>query len=235
MLSRATKRDGDGAVLVWASKPAVAQAGDDRKASESNAVRNMERSPDRFWNATYTNLSSDLQRNRGEEMTMSEIGVSCRHAPPRSSQGRARRVRAAGGPGGDGGALVLPDLRGAFNGLAISRNSQSRWASPAHPVEPARPAGRERDPRTRPDPADRRKIAYRLTDKGRDLLPALIARSGMWGDKGFQGCEQTRCSWIGPVGTPVAPMAVRAADGRALALSELEWLDRAELSPATRS
>ena len=25
---------------------------------------------------------------------------------------------------------------------------------------------------------------------------------------------------------PVAPMAVRAADGRALALGELEWLDR---------
>ena len=31
---------------------------------------------------------------------------------------------------------------------------------------------------------------------------------------------------------PVAPMAVRAADGRALSLSELEWLDRAELPRA---
>jgi hypothetical protein len=29
----------------------------------------------------------------------------------------------------------------------------------------------------------------------------------------------------------VAPMAVRAADGRALDLSELEWIDRTELGP----
>jgi len=30
---------------------------------------------------------------------------------------------------------------------------------------------------------------------------------------------------------PVAQMAVRAADGRALDLNELEWVDRTELRP----
>jgi DNA-binding MarR family transcriptional regulator len=83
--------------------------------------------------------------------------------------------------------------------------------------------------RREPDPADRRKVAYRLTEKGRALLPALIALR-QWGEKWVSGCpsnpvlvdKQSRC--------PVATMAVRAADGRPLSLNELEWLDRSELA-----
>src|SRR5690349_16917315 len=67
-------------------------------------------------------------------------------------------------------------LRGAFNGLhhfeefqstlGIARNILSNRL--ARLVE-RRILARE------PDPVDRRRVAYRLTEKGRDLLPVLIA------------------------------------------------------------
>ena len=80
-----------------------------------------------------------------------------------------------------------------------------------------------------PDAADRRRVAYRLTEKGRDLLPVLLSLR-QWGER-----------WIspGPINPvlvdrqsrrPIAPMAVRAADGRPLSLNELEWIDRSDLA-----
>ena len=79
-----------------------------------------------------------------------------------------------------------------------------------------------------PCPDDRRRIEYRLTEKGIDLLPALIALR-QWGDKWISGMPSNPVLVDRRSRHPVAQMAVRAADGRALALTELEWLDRTEL------
>ena len=126
-------------------------------------------------------------------------------------------------------------LRAAFNGLAHFEEFQSTLGIARNTL--SNRLGRlveneilEREP----DPADRRKIAYRLTDKGRDLLPALIALR-QWGDKWISGMPSNPVLVDRSSRYPVATMAVRAADGRALGLSELEWLDRAELPPAARS
>ena len=69
--------------------------------------------------------------------------------------------------------------------------------------------------RREPDPADRRKVAYRLTDKGRALLPALIALR-QWGERWISGMPSNPVLVDRQSRRPVAPMAVRAADGRAL-------------------
>ncbi len=119
-------------------------------------------------------------------------------------------------------------LRGAFNGLhhfeefhttlGIARNILSnRLARLVENGILERTA----------DPADRRKVAYRLTEKGRDLLPVLLSLR-QWGEKWV-------CGPSNPVlvdrqsHQPVAPICVRAADGRPLTLGELEWVDRAQL------
>lgn len=120
-------------------------------------------------------------------------------------------------------------LRGAFNGLhhfeefqstlGIARNILSNRL--ARMVEGGI---LQRDP----DPSDRRKISYRLTEKGRDLLPVLLSLR-QWGERWiFEGPSNpvlvdrlTR--------QPIADMAPRAADGRMLKLGEMEWVDRAEI------
>lgn len=79
-----------------------------------------------------------------------------------------------------------------------------------------------------PDPADRRKIAYRLTEKGRDLLPVLISLR-QWGEKWVLDAPGNPVLVDRRNRRPIAPMTVRAADGRMLDLAELEWLDRDEL------
>ena len=79
-------------------------------------------------------------------------------------------------------------------------------------------------------PADRRKIAYRLTEKGRALLPVLITLR-QWGEKWISGVPSNPVLVDRQHRRPVASMAVRAADGRTLELNELEWVDRAELGP----
>jgi DNA-binding MarR family transcriptional regulator len=84
--------------------------------------------------------------------------------------------------------------------------------------------------RREPDPADRRKVAYRLTEKGRALLPVLITLR-QWGEKWISGVPSNPVLVDRQNRRPVAPMTVRAADGRALELNELEWIDRTELAP----
>jgi DNA-binding HxlR family transcriptional regulator len=120
-------------------------------------------------------------------------------------------------------------LRGAFNGLAhfeefqgtlgIARNILSNRLSRLvrHGIL-----------RREPDRADRRKIAYRLTDKGMALLPALIALR-QWGEQWISGVPGNPVLVDRQSRLPVAVLAVRAADGRPLSLGELEWIDRAEL------
>ncbi len=120
-------------------------------------------------------------------------------------------------------------LRGTFNGLAHFEEFQSTLGIARNIL--SNRLGRLVEHgilRRDPDPADRRKIAYRLTDKGRDLLPALIALR-QWGDKWISGMPSNPVLVDRQNRLPVSAVAVRAADGRPLALSELEWLDRADL------
>ncbi len=120
-------------------------------------------------------------------------------------------------------------LRGAFNGLAHFEEFQSTLGIARNIL--SNRLGRlvehgilER----RPDPQDRRKVAYRLTEKGRALLPVLIALR-QWGERWVHGMLSNPVLVDRRDRLPVAPVAVRAADGRALSLSELEWVDRGEL------
>jgi DNA-binding HxlR family transcriptional regulator len=120
-------------------------------------------------------------------------------------------------------------LRGAFNGLAhfeefhstlgIARNILSNRLARLvdHGI-----LSRERDP------ADRRKIAYKLTEKGRALLPVLVALR-QWGERWISGMPSNPVLVDRRDRCPVAVLEVRAADGRPLTLSELEWVDRSEL------
>jgi len=69
---------------------------------------------------------------------------------------------------------------------------------------------------------DRRKVVYCLTEKGVGLLPAMLALR-QWGEK-------YACNFAPEVvlvdcrdGLPVAPITVRAADGRELTWHDLGW------------
>ena len=79
------------------------------------------------------------------------------------------------------------------------------------------------------DSTDRRKIAYRLTQKGRELLPVLIALR-QWGERWVHGTPSNPVLVDRRDRQPVAMLAVRAADGRPLSLPELEWVDRSEVA-----
>ena len=120
-------------------------------------------------------------------------------------------------------------LRGAFNGLGHFEEFQStlgiaRNILSSRLVKLVENGILERQP----DPADRRKVAYVLTDKGLDLLPVLIALR-QWGERWVSETPSNPVLVDRQSRRPIQPIAVRADDGRTLSLSELEWLDRAEL------
>ena len=120
-------------------------------------------------------------------------------------------------------------LRGAFNGLrhfeefqtnlGIARNILSNRL--ARLVEHG-------ILRRDPDPADRRKVTYRLTDKGRDLLPVLLSLR-QWGERWISGHPSNPVLVDRYTRRPIAPMIVRSADGRELGIRDMEWVDRENL------
>jgi DNA-binding HxlR family transcriptional regulator len=124
-------------------------------------------------------------------------------------------------------------LRGVFNGihhfeefqstLGIARNILSNRL--ARLVE-------HEILRREPDPADRRRVAYRLTEKGKALLPVLIALR-QWGERWVSGVPSNPVLVDRLTRRPVAPVAVLSADGRPLRLGELEWLDREAVERGT--
>ena len=77
-------------------------------------------------------------------------------------------------------------------------------------------------------PDDRRKIEYRLTAKGLDLLPAMLALR-QWGEKYGVGVPANPVLCDTRDGQPIAPITIFAHDGRPLAPVELEWRDRADI------
>ena len=120
-------------------------------------------------------------------------------------------------------------LRGVFNGLHHFEEFQSTLGIARNIL--SNRLGRlvehgilEREP----DSCDRRRVAYRLTPKGRDLLPVLIALR-QWGERWVSGVPSNPVLVDRETHRPVAPMVVRATDGRPLGHDELEWVDRSEV------
>jgi DNA-binding HxlR family transcriptional regulator len=79
-----------------------------------------------------------------------------------------------------------------------------------------------------PDPDDRRKVAYRLTEKGRDLLPVLLSLR-QWGERWVSGLPSNPVLVDRLNRRPIAPITVYSEDGRPLTVGDMEWVDRAEI------
>jgi DNA-binding HxlR family transcriptional regulator len=71
-------------------------------------------------------------------------------------------------------------------------------------------------------PEDRRKIEYRLTDKGMALLPTMIALR-QWGERWETCVAATPVLVDARDMRPIAPIDVRAWDGRVLTKHDLLW------------
>ncbi|MDT9599657.1 winged helix-turn-helix transcriptional regulator [Sphingosinicella rhizophila] len=123
-------------------------------------------------------------------------------------------------------------LRAAFNGLHHFEEFQSTLGIARNILSHRLARLVENEILERqPDPADRRKVAYRLTEKGRDLLPVLISLR-QWGER-WVSCVSSNPVLVDCYNRqPVAAMAVRSADGRPLSLKELEWIDLDEIGEA---
>jgi DNA-binding HxlR family transcriptional regulator len=75
---------------------------------------------------------------------------------------------------------------------------------------------------------DRRRIEYRLTPRGHDLLPAMLALR-QWGEKWVLDVPANPVLCDKRDGLPIAPITVRAHDDRQLGWEELTWRDTAEV------
>jgi DNA-binding HxlR family transcriptional regulator len=85
-----------------------------------------------------------------------------------------------------------------------------------------------------PSQEDRRKVEYRLTEKGCDLLPALLALR-QWGEKYTTRVPSNPVLVDARDGEPIAPIRIQAADGRELTWHDLAWQERERLGqPAER-
>ena len=120
-------------------------------------------------------------------------------------------------------------LRGAFNGLRHFEEFQTNLGIARNIL--SNRLGRLVEHgilRRDPDPADRRKVTYRLTEKGRDLLPVLLSLR-QWGERWISGHPSNPVLVDRYTRQPIAPMKVQSADGRELSLRDMEWVDRDEL------
>jgi len=120
-------------------------------------------------------------------------------------------------------------LRGTFNGLKHFEEFQQTLGIARNILSNRLVRLVEHDILMRqPDPADRRKIVYRLTEKGRALLPVLIALR-QWGERWVCHAPSNPVLVERRTGRPIEQIAVRSADGRPLTLADLDWIDSAEL------
>lgn len=76
--------------------------------------------------------------------------------------------------------------------------------------------------RREPCPGDRRKIEYRLTEKGLDLLPAMLALR-QWGEKYTDRVRSDPVLVDSRDRQPIAPIGIRAHDGRDISYHDLRW------------
>jgi DNA-binding HxlR family transcriptional regulator len=79
-----------------------------------------------------------------------------------------------------------------------------------------------------PDPSDRRKVIYSLSEKGEALLPVVLAVR-QWGeDWGYGEMEIVLAD--SKSRQPVRRIKVLAEDGRELSLGDMTWISREELN-----
>ena len=81
-----------------------------------------------------------------------------------------------------------------------------------------------------PDPSDRRKVIYSLTAKGEALMPVVLALRQWSEDWGAGPADIVLADRN--TGLPVRKICVQSEDGRALKLSDLIWVSRAEAESA---
>jgi DNA-binding HxlR family transcriptional regulator len=74
-----------------------------------------------------------------------------------------------------------------------------------------------------PDPADRRKVVYSLTEKGEGLLPVFVALR-QWGEKWGHGVPRIMLADTRDK-KPVRRICLLSHDGRPLELHDLTWVD----------
>lgn len=77
---------------------------------------------------------------------------------------------------------------------------------------------------------DRRKVQYRLTDKGQDLLPTMVALR-QWGERWVSGVLSSPVLVDERDHQPVRPVALLAHDGRILGKHDLCWMHLDEIIP----
>ena len=122
-------------------------------------------------------------------------------------------------------------LRAAFNGLHHFEEFQSELGIARNILANRLARLVEHEILTREAmPEDRRKIEYRLTEKGQELAPVMIALR-QWGEK--WGCGPVSCQVLADRrdGQPIRKMTIQAHDGRPLELSDLVWLCPDEITP----
>lgn len=81
---------------------------------------------------------------------------------------------------------------------------------------------------------DRRRIEYRLTPKGHDLLPAMLALR-QWGEKWALGVPANPVLCDARDGQPIAPITIRAHDDRVLSPGDLVWRNHDDLPQDTQT
>lgn len=81
-----------------------------------------------------------------------------------------------------------------------------------------------------PLPEDRRKIEYRLTEKGAALLPTMLALR-QWGERWESGTPSTPVLVDKRDLQPIRPITIRAHDDRELKLEDLCWMHAEEIRP----
>jgi DNA-binding HxlR family transcriptional regulator len=69
---------------------------------------------------------------------------------------------------------------------------------------------------------DRRKVEYRLTEKGSDLLPAMLALR-QWGERYTMKVPSNPVLVDARDGEPIRPIGIRAHDGRDIGWHDLAW------------
>jgi DNA-binding HxlR family transcriptional regulator len=80
---------------------------------------------------------------------------------------------------------------------------------------------------------DRRRIEYRLTPKGYDLLPAMLALR-QWGEKWEMSAPADPVLCDCRDGLPIAPIQIRAHDDRVLEGADLVWREWRDVEAASK-
>lgn len=114
-------------------------------------------------------------------------------------------------------------LRSAFNGVRHFEDFQERLGIARNILSDrlGRLVGHEILER-RPLSEDRRKIEYRLTRKGRELLPTMIALR-QWGERWETGVPSSPVLVDARDRRPIRPVVIQAHDGRTVELGEMAW------------